>query len=71
MESRDDDYMDEIDRLRLEHERLKAKLKEAHTCPVCQQPKMHTRLHGYICRNPEHNHYTDANQLAQWRKENK
>ena len=24
------------------------------TCPICEQPMMHTRLYGYRCSNPEH-----------------
>lgn len=38
-------------------EALRKELRDVFTCKICGQPKYHSRLHGYLCRNPEHNHH--------------
>lgn len=30
-------------------------LRKMTVCSICGLPKVHHRLHGYLCRNPEHN----------------
>lgn len=71
MDSHDDDYQSEIDNLRESHKRLKEKIRSAYTCQVCGQTKMHSRLHGYTCHNPEHNNVADVSSLSEWLKGDK
>ncbi len=33
---------------------LRQLLEDAFICPLCGMPKIHYRLHGYRCTNPEH-----------------
>ena len=35
-------------------EEMNKKLRDVFTCPICGQPKVHYRLYGYRCQNPEH-----------------